>query len=123
MIYQILADAVMLLHLLFICFVVGGGLLVFRWQWVALLHLPAAVWGALIEFMGWYCPLTPLENNLRLLAGLSGYEGGFIEHYLLPVIYPDGLTSKIQIMLGIFVVALNVCIYTFILLRHKKSRQ
>lgn len=121
MIYQILADAVMLLHLLFICFVVVGGLLVFKWRWVALLHLPAAVWGALIEFMGWYCPLTPLENNLRLLAGLSGYEGGFIEHYLLPVIYPDGLTSKIQIMLGIFVVTLNVCIYTFIILAKKKE--
>jgi hypothetical protein len=123
MIYQILADVVLVLHLLFIIFVVGGGLLVLKWRWVAFPHLPAAIWGAVIEFMGWYCPLTPLENHLRHIAGQSGYEGGFIEHYLLPVIYPHGLTSEVQIMLGIFVVAVNVVIYTFILLRKKKSRQ
>jgi len=120
MIYQFLADAVLLLHLLFILFVVGGGLLLLRWRWVALLHLPAAIWGALIEFMGWYCPLTPLENHLRQLAGQSGYEGGFIEHYLLPVIYPDGLTGEVQILLGIFVVVVNVGIYTYILLGKNK---
>jgi hypothetical protein len=121
MIYQFLADAVMLLHLLFIIFVVGGGLLVLKWRWIALLHLPAAVWGALIEFMSWYCPLTPLENHLRHLAGLAGYEGGFIEHYLLPIIYPDGLTAKIQIILGGFVLIVNVGIYTFIIIRKKKE--
>jgi hypothetical protein len=123
MIYQILADVVLVLHLLFIIFVVGGGLLVLKWRWVAFPHLPAAIWGAVIEFMGWYCPLTPLENHLRHIAGQSGYEGGFIEHYLLPVIYPHGLTSEVQIMLGIFVVAVNIVIYTFILLRKKQSKQ
>jgi hypothetical protein len=122
MIYQILADIVLVIHLLFIVFVVAGGLLVMRKRWVAWLHLPAAVWGALIEFMGWYCPLTPLENDLRQLAGQSGYEGGFIEHYLLPVIYPDGLTREIQLMLGTIVVVINLAIYIYVL-RTVRNRQ
>lgn len=122
MIYQILADVVLVIHLLFIFFVVLGGLLALRKRWVAWLHLPAAIWGALIEFMGWYCPLTPLENDLRQLAGQSGYEGGFIEHYLLPVIYPDGLTREIQLMLGTIVVVINLAIYIYVL-RTGRNRQ
>lgn len=122
MIYQILADVVLVIHLLFIFFVVAGGLLALWKRWVAWLHLPAAIWGALIEFMGWYCPLTPLENDLRQLAGQSGYEGGFIEHYLLPVIYPDGLTREIQLMLGTIVVVINLAIYIYVL-RTGRNRQ
>lgn len=121
MIHQILADVVLGIHLLFIVFVVLGGLLVLWKRWVAWLHLPAAIWGALIEFMGWYCPLTPLENQLRQLAGQSGYDGGFIAHYLLPVVYPDGLTSEVQFVLGSIVVIVNVGIYSFIFFRKRRK--
>ncbi len=114
MIYQILADVVLVIHLLFIVFVVVGGLLLLWKRWLIWVHLPAAVWGALIEFMGWYCPLTPLENHFRQMAGQSGYEGGFIGHYLLPVIYPDGLTREIQLILGTIVVAVNLAIYFYV---------
>lgn len=112
--YRLLADGVLLLHLLFILFVVGGGPLVLRWPRLAWAHLPAAVWGAGIEFFGWICPLTPLENALRRLAGEAGYRGGFVEHYLLPVIYPGALTREIQIGLGLAVVAINAVAYGFV---------
>lgn len=123
MIHQILADVVLGIHLLFIVFVVLGGLLVLWKRWVAWLHLPAAIWGALIEFMGWYCPLTPLENQLRQLAGQSGYEGGFIAHYLLPIVYPDGLTREIQLAMGAFVVAINLAVYTYVLLSGRSRKK
>jgi hypothetical protein len=113
MIYQVLADNVLVIHLLFIVFVVLGGLLVLWKRRIAWLHIPAAVWGALIEFMGWYCPLTPLENHLRQLGGQSGYEGGFIAHYLLPVVYPEGLTREIQLVLGSIVVVVNLGVYGY----------
>lgn len=90
---------------------VVGGLLVLRWRWVMWLHLPAAIWGALIEFFGWICPLTPLEKWLRSQGGLGGYEGGFIEHYILPVLYPSGLTRTVQLVLGVVVVGVNLIIY------------
>ncbi len=109
--YRILADLVVGVHALFVVFVVAGGLLLLRWPWLAALHLPAAVWGALIEFQGWICPLTPLENSLRRQAGGTGYSGGFIEHYILPVLYPSDLTRSIQIVLGLLVLALNLAIY------------
>ncbi|VXC24709.1 conserved membrane hypothetical protein [Pseudomonas sp. 8BK] len=105
------ADAVVVVHLLFILFVVLGGLLVWRWREVVWLHVPAALWGVLVELMRWPCPLTPLEHSLRAAAGQAGYSGGFVEHYLLPIIYPAGLTPQIQIGLGLFVLLFNGLIY------------
>ncbi len=111
MIYWLLANSLVLLHLAFILFVVGGGLLAAWKKGVVWLHLPAAVWGALIEFMGWICPLTPLENHFRRQFGAAGYEGGFVEHYLLPLIYPEMLTAATQHVLGSLVLAINFLIY------------
>ena len=105
------------LHLLFIVFVVAGGFLALRRPWLALLHLPAAAWAAYIEFTGTYCPLTPLENHFSRLAGEEGYAGGFIEHYLIPVIYPAGLTAYVQTLLGLFVIAINLVVYAIVLRR------
>ena len=109
--YGALADAVVAVHFLFVLFVLFGGLLVLRWRWVRWLHLPAAAWGALIEFAGWTCPLTPLEKWLRRQGSGAGYEGGFIEHYILPILYPRALTRNTQLVLGLVVVLLNVFIY------------
>ncbi|MDQ0142788.1 DUF2784 domain-containing protein [Cupriavidus necator] len=106
-----LADLVVIAHGLFIVFVVAGGLLVLRWPRAAWVHLPAAVWGVLIEWAGWICPLTPLENMLRQAAGQAGYSGGFVERYLLPLIYPAGLTPALQLWLGLGVLGLNAVIY------------
>ena len=111
MIYRLLADAVLLLHLAFIIFVVAGGLLLHRCPRLAWLHLPAVLWGVGIELSGYICPLTPLENRLRRLGGEAGYAGGFVEHYLVPVIYPIGLTREWQIVLGLGVAALNLAAY------------
>jgi hypothetical protein len=112
--YRILADLVVGLHFVFVVFVVAGGLLVLRWPKAAYLHIPAAVWGAAIEFTGGVCPLTPLEVSLRRQAGESGYSTGFIEHYILPVLYPTELTRDIQLVLGVIVIALNVIIYAYV---------
>jgi hypothetical protein len=120
--YRLLANGVVLVHAAFVVFVVVGGFLTWRWRRLALLHVPAAVWGALIEFAGWICPLTPLENTLRLHAGQAGYTGGFIEHYVLPVMYPNGLTRTAQIVLGVAVVALNVVAYGVLLIRVRRGR-
>jgi hypothetical protein len=117
MLYRLLADTVLLLHLGFILFVVAGGLLVLRRRGVAWLHLPAAAWGALIQFAGWTCPLTPLENRLRALGGQAGYSGGFVEHYLLAVIYPEGLTRGTQLLLGALVLAVTLGVYGFLVWR------
>lgn len=122
MIYRVAADGVLVLHLLFILYVVFGGLLVFRWARTAWIHLPVAAYGALIEFVGWVCPLTPVENELRRLAGEGGYEGGFIEHYLLPLIYPGDFTRTLQIVLGTTVVALNVVVYAVFVFRQRRDR-
>jgi hypothetical protein len=105
------ADALVVLHLVFILFVVLGGLLVFRWPRWAWVHVPAFAWGAIIEFNNWICPLTPLEQRLRVAAGEGAYGGGFVEHYLLPLIYPEGLTQGIQLGLGLFVLAVNAVVY------------
>jgi hypothetical protein len=110
-----LADAVVVVHFAFVLFVLFGGLLVLRWRWVRWLHLPAAAWGALIEFAGWTCPLTPLEKWLRREGNLGGYEGGFVEHYILPVLYPQALTRNVQLVLGLIVVLLNLFIYRRVL--------
>ena len=109
--YRLLANAVALFHALFIVFIVFGGFLAWRWRWIAAIHIPCAVWGVLIEFRGWICPLTPLENTLRAKAGQQGYGGGFIEHYLLPAIYPSGLTPRIQGVLGTVVLVINLFAY------------
>lgn len=105
------ADAVLLLHFAFIAFVVAGALLLPRWPHLAWLHLPALAWGVLVEWNGWICPLTPLENALRHAAGQAGYAGGFIARYLLPWIYPAGLTPAIQWWLGMLALALNLAWY------------
>lgn len=117
MIYRLLANAVVVVHALFIVFVVLGGFLAWRWRWVALAHIPCAVWGVLIEYRGWICPLTPLENHLRAKAGDAGYGGGFIEHYLLPAIYPAGLTARTQMVLGTIVLLINLFAYGVLLRR------
>ena len=119
MLYRILADLIGVLHFAFVLFVVFGGLLLLRWRWVAYLHLPAAVWGALIEFAGWICPLTPRENWLRRRGGFEGYSGGFVEHYILPLIYPGALTRTTQIVLGVAVLAVNGIVYAIVLSRHR----
>jgi hypothetical protein len=121
MAYRILADLVLGVHALFVVFVVAGGLLALRWPWVAAVHLPAAVWGTLIELRGWICPLTPLEKSLRASAGQAGYEGGFIEHYLLPVLYPAGLSQGVQIVLGSLVIAVNLVVYGMLLRRAARA--
>jgi len=120
MLYRLLADAVLLFHLAFILFVVLGAFLVWRFPRLIWLHLPAVAWAALIEIIGFVCPLTPLENHLRRLSGETGYQGGFIEHYLLPIIYPHGLTHGVQIGLGIAVIAINVVAYALLCRRVKR---
>ncbi|MEX1190611.1 MAG: DUF2784 domain-containing protein, partial [Brumimicrobium sp.] len=107
MLYQILADIIIIVHFLFILYVALGGLLVLKWNKTVFLHVPAAVWGALIMFMGWICPLTYVENDLRQLAGQEAYSKGFIAHYIIPIIYPETLTRELQISVGVFVLALN----------------
>ena len=119
MFYKLAADAVVLLHLGFVLFVVTGGLLVFRWRWMALLHLPAVIWAVLLEFNGWLCPLTPLELSLRAAGGQAGYSGGFVEHYILPVLYPAELGRSLQIAMGSFVIAINITLYGWLLWRLK----
>lgn len=120
MIYRVLADAVLVLHLLFVAFALAGGLLALRWRWMPWLHLPALAWGVVVELAGWICPLTPLENVLRAAGGEAGYTGGFIEHYLLPMLYPAALTRETQWLLGGSLLAFNVVVY--LLLWHRRKR-
>lgn len=108
---MLLADLVLVAHLAFVVFVGLGGLLALRWPRVAWIHIPAAAWGVMIEFAGWICPLTPLENRLRARAGEAAYEGDFIARHLLPVIYPDGLTREAQMVLGLVALTVNLVIY------------
>ena len=107
-----LADALVLLHGLFVVFAVAGGALVLWRPWFALVHLPAAAWAAWVELSASVCPLTPLENRWRRAAGEAGYEGGFVEHYVVPALYPDGLTPRMQLALGVAVIAINTLFYT-----------
>jgi len=120
MLHKILADLVVVIHLLFIIFSVFGGLLVLWRRWVIFIHLPAALWGALVEVMHWLCPLTALENILRQQAGDAGYSGGFIEQYVIPVIYPQSLTSNIHLLLGALVLTINLIIYTLVFRQSKQ---
>jgi hypothetical protein len=117
--YDIFANAIVLTHFLFIAFVVFGGLLVIRWPRLAFVHLPAAIWGAVVEIFSWICPLTPLENHLRQLAGNSSYSGDFIARYLLPVIYPENLTATMQQIFGGFVIAINIIFYTIAVIKYR----
>lgn len=111
MVYRLLAELVLILHLAFVVFVVIGGFLASRWPWIAWVHVPVAVWGVWIEIANGICPLTPLENWLRTRAGGSGYQGGFVEHYLLAALYPDGLTRTTQFVLAAIVVVVNAIAY------------
>lgn len=121
--WRLLADLVLLLHLAFVLFVVLGGLFVLRWPRLAWLHVPVALYGATIEFLGFICPLTPLENRYRRLGGESGYEGGFVGHYVTSLIYPDGLTRGIQVTLGIAVLVLNAVVYAVVLRRRSAGKR
>ena len=121
MIYRALADLVLVVHLAFVLFVVLGGVLVLRWPRVAWLHVPAAIWGVLIEYTGWICPLTPLENSFRMRGGEAGYSGGFIEHYIQPLLYPAGLTRSTQVVLGSLALVLNLTAYAIVVSRMRRN--
>ena len=118
--FRAAADLVLVIHLAFVLFVVLGGLLVLRWPRLAWGHVPVAIYGALIEFVGFTCPLTPLEVWLRRRGGEAGYTGGFIEHYVTATLYPSGLTREVQIALGVGVLLLNAIVYTTIWLRRRR---
>ena len=119
--YSVAANALVIVHFAFVCFVVLGGLLVLKWRWLALLHIPCVIWGALIEFQGWLCPLTPLEQRLRAAGNQAGYPGGFIEHYIVSLLYPTYLNRDIQILLGSLVVVINIAVYVYLLAKRSKG--
>ena len=117
--WGLLADAVLLAHAGFVAFVMLGGLLALRWPRLAWLHLPVVAWGAAIEFTGGICPLTPLENSFRALAHQQGYAGGFVEHYVFGLLYPEGLTREVQLALGLLVLVVNGAVYAWAWRRHR----
>lgn len=121
MLYHLAADAILLIHLAFILFAVLGAALGARWRWILAIHLPAAIWASFVELTGRMCPLTDLENHLRHMAGESGYTESFIEHYLLAILYPDGLTRGIQFVLAGVVIIINVAIYAWLFHRRRVS--
>jgi hypothetical protein len=120
--YGLVADLILVLHLLFIIFVLLGGLLCLYRAWWAWLHLPAMIWGVWVEWAGWICPLTPLENHFRHRAFEQGYQSGFTEHYLIPLIYPEQLTISLQWFLGGVIVIVNLCIYLCVLRKQLKQQ-
>jgi len=122
-IHQLLADLVIVLHLLFILFAIFGGLLVLKKRWIAFLHIPAVLWGGFVNVTGGICPLTPLEVSHQIASGQEGYEGGFIEHYLEPIVYMSGTSRTLELSLGIVVVVWNVLIYSLIFVRLRKGKQ
>ncbi|UFQ98733.1 DUF2784 domain-containing protein [Pseudomonas wenzhouensis] len=121
MFWRMAADALVVVHLGFILFVMLGGLLLLRWPRLIWLHVPAVAWGVIVECLHLGCPLTPWENQLRRMAGQAGYEGGFIEHYLIPLIYPAGLTPAIQLWLGAIVVLANAAVYAWLIGRWRRK--
>lgn len=121
MLYRLLADAIVSFHLAFIIFAVFGGLLVCKWKRLAWLQVPAFLWAAFIEFGGWVCPLTPLENRVRELAGATAYHTDFVAHYLLPLLYPAGLTRNQQIFFGVLVLSFNVAVYGWLVRRERRD--
>ena len=119
--YQLAADAVVLLHFGFILYVLLGGLLSYKWLCLLWLHLPAVIWGAVMSMAGWICPLTPLENKLRAAGGGGHYSSGFIEHYILPVIYPAGLSRELQTTMGVALLVVNALVYLGLIIKYKKG--
>ncbi len=119
--YHALANFVLVVHFVFIIFVVAGGFLALRWRWAPLLHLPAVVWGVSVELSGGVCPLTPVENALRRAAGVSEYAGGFLEQYLVPVIYPSNLSRSLQVVLAALAVLSNTLVYAFVFWRRRQA--
>jgi len=115
MIAKLIADSLTVIHFGFILFVVLGGIPVLKWRKFFWFHIPCVLWGTIIELTGWICPLTPLEIYFREKAGIAGYKGGFIDHYIIPLVYPQGLTRNTQIMLGIALLVINLCIYGAVL--------
>ena len=122
MLYRVLADVVVAVHLAFVVFVIFGGFLTWRWPKVGWAHVPSFVWGGGIAILGWICPLTYLENHLRSQAGEAGYPGGFVEHYVIPVLYPGALTRDLQYLLAAIVVIVNVAVYGWVVYRWRRSR-
>ena len=120
--YNLAADGIVVLHFAFVVFVLLGGLLVLRWPGVVWVHVPAAIWGVVIEFGNWMCPLTPLENGLRQRAGSAGYQGDFVAHYILPVLYPAGLTRTWQFVLGAIALTINALVYGLIVWRRRRAK-
>jgi hypothetical protein len=120
--YRILADLVLAVHLAFVVFAIAGGLLALRWRWIPWLHVPAVLWGAAVEFTGWVCPLTPLENQLREAGGSAGYSGSFLDHYVSPVLYSTTLTRDDQILYGFGLLLINLFAYAFVLHRSRRQR-
>jgi len=123
MIAGLVADIIVLAHLGFILFVALGGILVVKWGKVAFLHLPCALWGMLIAWGGWICPLTPLEMHFRQLAGQAGYTGGFVDHYVMPIVYPEGLTRGMQIAFGVTILTVNLLVYARVLVKRTRRRK
>jgi hypothetical protein len=122
MFFRLLADFVVVIHLAFIAFVVFGGLLAFRWRWIPWLQVPLASWGVILELRGWICPLTPFENRLRQAAGEAGYSEGFVEHYVLPIVYPTWLTPHTQVALAALVCLANALVYSLIWLSRRQAK-
>ena len=122
MLYRLAADAVLVFHLAFILFAVLGAMFALRWRWIPWLHLPAAGWAFFVELTGRICPLTGLENRLRAAAGQAGFDGGFIEHYLLPIVYPAALTRDVQHVLAAVVLLTNLGLYTWLYMRRRSAR-
>jgi hypothetical protein len=118
---HVLATAVVLAHLLFVAFVMAGGVLALRWRRVAYLHLAAVAWAIYVEWSGAICPLTPLENSLRAAAGLEAYAGDFVAQYVFPLLYPEGLTRRAQLLIGIVVLAVNSIVYVAVIVRSRRS--
>jgi len=120
MLYRLLADAILLFHLLFILFALFGGLFILWRKWIVFVHLPTAAWATLVGFTGWICPLTPLEKSFREVAGDLGYSGGFIEHYIIPIIYPAALGMDMHMVLGYIALAINLVIYALVIYRYRR---
>jgi hypothetical protein len=122
MVSKILADVILFSHFLFVLFAVLGGLFVLYKRWFLWLHVPAVLWSAVINLAGWICPLTPLENSFRAAAGLAGYKGGFIDHYIAPLVYPGGMTRELELIAGVSVLVWNGLVYAFVIFRRRCGR-
>ena len=118
---QFLADITVIIHFAFVLFVLFGALLLLKWPRLIWAHLPCLIWGLIVEFTGWLCPLTPLENHFRAAAGLELYSGDFVMQYIMPVLYPQNLTRDLQIIFGLIVLVLNTVIYAYLVRRWVKN--